>query len=82
MDIREIQDILNKDIEDLSRIRDNLSDKGEPLDRETKNTIRRQLSMNWLDDMHSDAAHLFARGDVKGFEESIEYITDVMRKLS
>lgn len=82
MDYREIQDVLNHDIEKLTRLRDSLSDRGKTLSADEKRTIRSQFSIGWLVDMHNEQRWFFEQGNSDDLARLHENIVKALEQLS
>ena len=82
MDTRQLQDILNHEVETLTKLRDNLSPDGMPLDLIEKKQVRNVLAGNWLDDMNGEVEHFFRKGLFKDFDHNRKYVTRVLEDLS
>ena len=81
MDYRQLQDILTGQINALTEIRDKVSDKGESLSREDKQTIRNTLADRWLSDMQDEQRHFFREGHYEAFESNTKYIATALESF-
>ena len=82
MRIEKMQQILNDEVEELSRLRDSLSKNGNPMSVKDKETIRGVLGNRWLRDLQTEARLFFIEGNrndfVYVFETSLRTLEDLI----